>query len=338
MYLTEINLKLGSYRMRKNFQCAQFFQIMAFLSLFVLVYVSEINVEALNEPKVIETVAIQNQITGEWSADFGKSRNKKHGDEEDDEAKAANQEDKLYLQLKRRTENGTSNSGSTYQLTDFQGLTREQVSGNSNVSFSLQREAGTFQFEGSFNNGKGAGRFALTPNASFLNAMNSRGYALSEEKQFASAMLDVRVKTVDDLKAAGLGNLSLEDVFKATIFKINPEFISEMRSIGYENLAMEDFVKARIFKISAQYVREVQAAGFDKQPMESLVKMRIFKVTPEFLREIQAEGLTNLDVEHLVKLRIFKIDGNFIRQARAGGNKIDDVEDLVRLKIHGRVK
>jgi hypothetical protein len=323
--------------MRKIFQCKPYFQILAILVLFVFVLFAETSeVGAFNNLNSEEPVTAQQQITGEWTAEFGKSRPKKH---EADEHEEIVKKDSLHLSLKRRTERGgMSNSGSSYEVSDFQGLTRDQVMGSSNVNFSLQREAGTFQFEGSFNNGKGSGTFTLTPSQSFLGAMNSRGYTLNEEKQFASAMLDVRVKTIDDLKAAGFPNLSFDDVIKATIFKITPEFASEMASIGYKNLELEDLVKARIFKIDAKFAREVKEMGFgENQPMETLVKMRIFKITPNFIREIRTTGLENLDVEDLVKLRIFKIDTAFIQRAQSASSAKLDVEDLVRMKIHGRV-
>lgn len=323
--------------MRKIFQCKPYFQILAIFILFVFVLFAETNeVGAFNNLNSEEPVTAQPQITGEWTAEFGKSRTKKHEADEQDEIV---KKDSLYLSLKRRTERGgMSNSGSTYDVSDFQGLTRDQVMGTSNVNFSLQREAGTFQFEGSFNAGKGSGTFTLVPNQSFLSAMTSRGYALNEEKQFASAMLDVRVKTIDDLKAAGFPNLSFDDVIKATIFKITPEFASEMASIGYKNLELEDLVKARIFKIDAKFAREVKEMGFgENQPMETLVKMRIFKITLGFLREMKTTGLENLDIEDLVQLKIFKIDSAFIQRAQSASSAKLDVEDLVRMKIHGRV-
>lgn len=321
--------------MRKIFQCLPHFQILIFVALFVFVSFAETNVAANVKTTTLAAAAIQTQITGDWTAEWGKHRIGKHGDEEGEEVAKT---DSLYLNLKRQTERGNNNIGSTYRLSDFQGLSREQVVGNSNVNFSLQREAGTVQFEGFFNAGKGSGRFTMTPNPSFLSAMSNRGYALSEEKQFAAAMLDVRVGAIDALKAAGFQNLSLEDVFKATIFKVTPEFVSEMNSIGFRNLGMEDLVKARIFKVDAGFARQVKEMGFgENQPMETLVKMRIFKITPEFIREIRGTGLQNLDIEDLVKFRIFKIDSAFIQRARATSSENLDVEDFVRMKIHNKV-
>jgi hypothetical protein len=269
--------------------------------------------------------AAQQQMTGEWTAEFPKEDS-----------------GKVHLSLHRRTPKGNNMnmSGDDFALSDFQGLTREQALGaQTNVRFSLTREAGRFDFEGMFREGKGAGHWTLTPSQAFINSMRERGFGgLTEEKLFASTLMNVRTKTIDDLKANGYELTSVEDVFKVTIFKITPEFIREMQALGYGRLDLEELVKARIFKITPEFSREVEAMGFGRQPMESLVKMRIFKITPEFLREMRAAGLENLSIEDLVKLKIFKIDTDFIQQARAGGNADIEVEDLVRLKIHGRVK
>ena len=267
-------------------------------------------------------VAVQQLISGEWTAEFPKENS-----------------GKFHLSLHRHTSKGNMNmSGDDVALADFQGLTREQAfASQSSVRFSLAREAGRFEFEGVFRDGKGAGQWTLAPSQAFLDAMRARGFgSLTEEQMFASAMLNVRSKTVDELKAAGYELASLEDVFKVTIFKITPEFIREMQALGYGRLDLEELVKARIFKITPEFAREVEAMGFERQPLESLVKMRIFKITPEFLREMRSAGLEDLSIEDLVKLRIFKIDTDFIQRARANGNA--DVEDLVRLKIHSKVK
>ncbi|MCA1850475.1 MAG: hypothetical protein LC672_05375, partial [Acidobacteria bacterium] len=199
-------------------------------------------------------LAPQESITGEWTAEFQKEK-----------------ADHIQLTLIRRSAKGhNSTNGFGIPLSELQGLTREQAFGaGTGVRFRLAREAGTFEFEGTFREGKGAGSWTLTPSQSFISAMQARGIDnLTEEQRVASAMLDVRTKTVDDLKSAGFTNLSIDDVFKATIFKITPEYITELKSLGYENLGLEELVKARIFKIDAEFAREVEAMGFGRGPLE----------------------------------------------------------------------
>lgn len=274
-----------------------------------------------NMPQVLA----QGTTTGEWKASVNQDTSK------------------INLSLERRTERGGHNQmGQTYEFTDFQGLSRETALNGGPAKFSLVREAGRIDLEGSFQNGKGTGTFNFTGNPSFVSAMKSRGFDFDdrsnsrkddgEERLFAATTLNVTTALADDLSSLGFGKLNVDDLFKAAIFKIDSTFAREMKASGFENLGMEELVKARIFKIDASFVRQVSQLGFQKEPFESLVKMQIFKVTPEFITEVRNEGLTDVQVEDLVKLRIFNIDAPYIREAKADGVALE-VEKLVQRKI-----
>jgi hypothetical protein len=260
-------------------------------------------------------------LTGEWTASI--------------EAKS----DKIYLKFERRTgRNGRGTYDHTYNFSELQGLTREQALGSGPVRFSLVREAGRIDCEGSFQNGEGSGTFRFTGDLGFVSAMKSRGFDFGEPRSdhenrlFTATTLNVTTALADDLNSAGFGKLDVHDLFKATIFKIDSKFKRELEAIVFGSLGMEDLVKARIFKIESEFVAQAKQMGFESESLESLVKMRIFKVTPEFIAEARNEGLTNLSLEDAVKLRIFKIDRTFSRQARADGIPIE-VEKLVEKKI-----
>jgi hypothetical protein len=270
----------------------------------------------------------QNVLTGEWRAS---TKNKEL--------------DKIHLSFERLSDGGGRNQmGSSYEYAELRGLSREEVLRGGAVRFSLVREAGTIECEGSFQNGRGAGTFRFTGNQNFAAAMRNRGFDFDKsssarddgrdfaDRLFTAAALNVTTALADDLLSADFGRLGVEDLFKAAIFKVDAKFMREMKASGFPNLGMEDLVKARIFKIDADFVGQTARLGFDKEPFESLVKMRIFKVTPEFVAEARNEGLTDLSVEDLVKMRIFKINGEFIREARAAGVPLE-VEELVRKRI-----
>lgn len=271
-------------------------------------------------------IVAQATITGEW-----KARTKEEST------------DKIYLSFSRTTEKGGKNqNGNSYYYSDLQGLSSSQTM-NGDVRFSLVREAGTIECEGTFIDGKGSGTFRFVPSSTFVSAMQSRGFdfmkatgkkheSSPEERLFAAATLNVTTALADDLRTANFENLDVDDLFKAAIFKIDGKFMSEMKATGFPNLKMEDLVKARIFKIDADYVREIKDMGFGATDFENLVKYRIFKVTPEYLSELRTEGLIDLQPEQVVQLRIFKVDAAFVRDARAKDPNIS-VEKIVQKKI-----
>ncbi|HYY99603.1 MAG TPA: hypothetical protein VE642_13470 [Pyrinomonadaceae bacterium] len=290
----------------------------------------------------------QATISGEWTAST--QWDKPDRSEKWEKADRQEKGDRLHISFERRTEKGGhSNMGSTYAYSELQGLTREQAQADGPVRFSLVREAGTIECEGSFRGGRGSGTFRFTPNPGFVSAMKARGFDFEkdepydddgrqhENRLFAAATLNVTTALADDLLSANFGKLDTEDLFKAAIFKVDSRFMREMKESGFPNLTFDDLVKARIFKIDAGFVREAASMGFDKEPFESLVKMRIFKVTPEFVAEVRGEGLTDLSVEDLVKMKIFKIDADFIRRAKADGAPLE-VEELVQRRIGVRAR
>ena len=294
----------------------------------MLVILSLVMVVAASGAIVITdyNVAAQSAITGEWTASPNKN------------------DSKLNLNFERKSSKGGKHqNGQSYEFSELQGLTREQASQNGPVRFSLVREAGTIECEGSFQNGKGSGTFRFSPSQTFVSAMKSRGFDFEKDSQkigggsledrlFNAATVNVTTALADDLNSAGFGNLDVGDLFKAAIFKVDSAFMREMKATGFPNMGMEELVKARIFKIDANFVREAAQMGFDKEPFENLVKLRIFKVTPAFIAEVRNEGLTNLSLEDLVKLQIFKIDAEFIRKAKAEGVPLD-VGRLVERRI-----
>jgi len=270
----------------------------------------------------------QNTFTGDWHAS------------------TADNSDKIQLSLERRSEKGGRNQmGSKYEFSDLQGLTRHQAMRGGAVSFSLVREAGRVDFEGTFQDGKGSGTFRFTGNSNFLYAMKSRGFDFeqqsaksdrdrgdTEDRLFTATMLNVTTAMADDLASANLGVLGVGDLFKAAIFKVDSQFAREMKASGFPKLGMEDLVKARIFKIDPDYVSKVNGMGLQKLTFEQLVKMRIFKITPEYISEVRGIGFADLSVEELVKLRIFNIDSAFIREATSEGVPLN-VEKLVQRRI-----
>jgi hypothetical protein len=302
-----------------------------------------------------DSALAQGTLSGEWKASIDSEKpdkwDKWDKSEKADKPEKTDRGDKLYLSFERRTEKGGhSNMGSNYDYTELQGLTREQARADGTVRFSLVREAGTIECEGSFRGGKGSGTFRFTPNQSFVSAMKARGFDFEkddsmmfgddrdhENRLFAATTLNVTTALADDLLSADFGKLETEDLFKAAIFKVDSKFMREMKESGFPGLRMEELVKARIFKIDANFVREAARIGFDKEPFDSLVKMRIFKVTPEFVAEVRGEGLNDLSIEDLVKMKIFKIDADFIRRAKADGTPLE-VEELVqkRIGVHAR--
>ena len=78
-------------------------------------------------------VAAQDTFSGEWTATVSKDNSK------------------IQLNLERKNpKHGRNQMGQSFEFSDLQGLTREQALNGGSVNFSLVREAGRIELEGSF--------------------------------------------------------------------------------------------------------------------------------------------------------------------------------------------
>jgi uncharacterized protein (UPF0335 family) len=264
--------------------------------------------------------ASQAALTGQWVAEF------------DPHNPAV-----LKMMFTRRSEGGGSYMNSdNISRDELQGLPSDAASSaKTNVNFRIVREAGTFNCEGYFNAGKGAGFWTLTPSQSFISMMRSRGYEnLTEEDLLKAAMHNLTTKFIEDLKSVGYDRLELRQLLRAASHKITPNYIREMQAAGYSGLSMEQLIRARNHEIDSQYVKEVQAMGFDKQPLEMLIRLRNHEITQGFISQMRSAGFDNLSIEELIRLKNHDITPEYVNGLRAEGFSDISVATAIRLKNH----
>jgi hypothetical protein len=244
------------------------------------------------------------------------------------------------FELSMRT--GTSqHEGSTYDLSDFTGLTREQTQSATRVpvQFEMRREAGTIAFEGTFRSGQGAGQFTFTPNPDYARALRSLGLELGVRRQdedhemYSLAIFDVSTGFIRSMQALGYKEpLEMYEQFR--IFDVDPEYIHDMASVGFDHLPAEKLVETRIHGATPEYVRAMRAKG-DDLPLEGYIESRIFDVSPEFADEMGRLGLTGLDHDMLVQFRIQGVTADFVRELRRLGYDHVPAGKLVEMRIYG---
>ena len=268
---------------------------------------------------VVSPLAAQPVLTGQWVAQIN-----------------ANKPAVVNLILSRNEKGDSYMQSEDLPLAELQGLPAEVASSAKlNVSFRIIREAGTFDCEGYFGAGKGAGFWALTPSQSFISAMRAGGYEnLTDEDLLKAALHKLTTKFVDDLKALGYDRLEFRELLRAASHEVTPTYIREMQSAGFQGLSMEALIRARNHEIDARYVKEVQAMGFDKQPLESLIRLRNHEITQAFIERMRTAGFDNLSIEELIRLKNHDITPEFVNGLKAEGYTDIPLEVAIRLKNH----
>ncbi len=254
-------------------------------------------------------------ITGDWRIEFTRK-----------------DPDEVQLNMTRGRQ---QNWGNGIRISEVQGLSRDYATTPaSNVTLHIVRDAGTFELTGSFRDGKGSGRFTLTPNDGFFSALASRGYTnLTEDNVFSAAMSGLKLSSIDELKAAGYDQLTFDNLVEAALFKITSVSIADLRSVGFDHLPFQKLVEASIFKVDSNFVRETENLGFGKLAFQKLVELRVHKITPDYINQVRQMGFSDLSLDRLVELKIFKVTPEFVNEMRAAGFAAITPQQLVNLRI-----
>jgi len=162
---------------------------------------------------------------------------------------------------------------------------------------------------------------------------------------------------IEAMKAAGLGDLTVDQLIALKIQDVTPDYVREMQEQGLHPDA-ENLVAMRVQGITAEYVRGLRASGLNPdqnqiialkiqgadgeyyrglkeagiQPdVETLIAMKVQGVTPEYVRELRVAGLTP-SAEQLIALKVQDISPAYLRGLHEQG--IDaGVEQAIALRV-----
>src|SRR5437867_8280404 len=236
--------------------------------------------------------------------------------------------DRVHLNMVR----DHSNWGRTLPRADFAVSEAQMNSATETpVRFSLARDAGTVDFNGTFQSGEGVGRFTFTPNRAYAETLRSLNVAsdesLDDERLFSLAMHDISTDFIRTMQSLGYRE-TLEQYVAFRIHGVTPEFVRELQSVGYDKISGEDLVAFRIHGVSSQFIREMKDLGY-KVDGDQLVAFRIHGVSSEYTRDMKGLGVKELSADQLVAMRIHGVSTRFIRELADAGYHCIPVEKLI---------
>jgi beta-lactamase regulating signal transducer with metallopeptidase domain/predicted flap endonuclease-1-like 5' DNA nuclease len=164
---------------------------------------------------------------------------------------------------------------------------------------------------------------------------------------------------IDGMKAAGLDNLTVDQLVAMKIQGVTPEYVRGLHEQGLHPDA-DELVSMRIQGVSPEYIHDLHALGFTPeaeqivamkiqgvdaayvrglkdaglQPnIDQLIAMKIQGVTPDYVRSLHEQGLQP-DADNLVAMRIQGVTADYVRDIRALGLK-PSVDQFVATRIQG---
>jgi beta-lactamase regulating signal transducer with metallopeptidase domain/uncharacterized protein YnzC (UPF0291/DUF896 family) len=109
-----------------------------------------------------------------------------------------------------------------------------------------------------------------------------------------------------------------------------PSYIDAMKAAGLNDLTIDQLIALKTQDVTPEYVRELHEQGLHPD-VEMLVAMRVQDITPEYVKGLRDSGL-NPDQNQLIALKVQGADGAYYSGMKEAGLQAD-VNTLIGMKV-----
>ncbi len=136
---------------------------------------------------------------------------------------------------------------------------------------------------------------------------------------------------IDGMKAAGMGDISVDELIALKVQGVTPEYVREMKAAGMPS-DVDDIVGMKVQGVTPEYVKQLKAAypGIDA---DTIIAFKVQGVTTEYASELAKLGI-KADTDELVGLKVQGVTPEYIRDMRATGINFD-TDELIGMKVQG---
>jgi beta-lactamase regulating signal transducer with metallopeptidase domain len=134
---------------------------------------------------------------------------------------------------------------------------------------------------------------------------------------------------IDAMKAAGLPDLTVDQLIALKIQDVTPEYVRELRKEGLQ-LDANNLIAMRVQDVTAEYVHRLRAAGLNPN-QEQLIGLKVQGVDGEYFSALKEAGLQP-DVNQLIGLKVQGVTPDYVRELRAAGFAVT-AEKVIGMKI-----
>jgi hypothetical protein len=193
-------------------------------------------------------------------------------------------------------------------LAELTGVSAEQINSaaSGHVVFRIDQDAGSFQFDGAFANGRGVGVFHFEPHRTFVDTLHSLGILslgeITNRDLMNLAWGDFSASAARGFRTLGFTPLTKDEAMDLAVQHVSPEFVKTLRSAGVREIAtVPQVVELQVFGVTPELVKELATVGIRGLSGHELVELRFNGVTVDFVRSLYKSGRRNLSVQSLVE-------------------------------------
>lgn len=135
------------------------------------------------------------------------------------------------------------------------------------------------------------------------------------------------------LQAAGLKDLTVDQIIALKVQGVTPEYIREMRSAGFDT-SINNLVAMKVQGITPEYLKEIRASGL-KPDTHDLIALKVQGVTPEYVNKVRSEYGNDVTVHQIIAMKVQGLDPSQAAEFKKLGLADISLNKLIALKVQG---
>lgn len=139
------------------------------------------------------------------------------------------------------------------------------------------------------------------------------------------------VSYIEAMKAAGLNDLSVDDLIALKIHGVTPEYIQKMKELGMHTDA-DTLVGMKVQGVTPEYITDLRAAGITVKD-EDVIGMKVQGVDANYVRSMQQQGI-KVSSDELIGMKVQGVTPDYVRSLKDQGFQ-PSADDLVGMKVQG---
>jgi beta-lactamase regulating signal transducer with metallopeptidase domain len=136
---------------------------------------------------------------------------------------------------------------------------------------------------------------------------------------------------IDGMKAAGLGDLTVDQLIAMKIQGVTPEYVRGLHEQGLHPDA-DGLLSMRIQGVTPEYIHELRGLGLNPE-QNQIVAMKIQGIDADYVHGLKDLGIQP-GIDHLVAMKIQGVTPDYVRGLHAQGLQ-PDADELVGMRIQG---
>ncbi len=147
-----------------------------------------------------------------------------------------------------------------------------------------------------------------------------------------TAPANAKSSYIDSLKAAGLPNLTIDEIISLKIQGVTPEYVRSLLAAGVRPDA-DEILSMKIQGVTPEYLSGLRSSGL-KVDFDDALAMKIQGVTPDYIRELRV-SFPEIASDDILAMKIQGVTPNYVKELRdAAGSKLD-ADEIIAMKIQG---